>query len=125
MAMNLHVKKGDTIKVISGKDKGKIGEVIQILRHSHQVIIKDVNVKKKHIKPKKEGEVGRISQFEAPIDASNVILYNLEKKIASRISRQIDANGTKIRVLKKILICFSIKKPRKFKKITLLKKLGK
>ncbi len=105
MAKNatLHIKKGDTIKVISGKDKGKIGEVTQILRNSHQVIIKDINVKKKHIKPKKEGEVGRISQFEAPIDSSNVMLYNVEKKIASRICIQTDANGTKIRVLKKLL----------------------
>ena len=105
MAKNtiLHVKKGDTIKVISGKDKGKIGEVTQILRNSHQVVIKDINIKKKHIKPKKEGEVGRISQFEAPIDVSNVMLYNLEKKIASRICMQTDANGTKIRVLKKLL----------------------
>ena len=51
----LHIKKGDTIKVISGKDKGKIGEVTQILLNSHQVVIKDVNIKKKHIKPKKEG----------------------------------------------------------------------
>ena len=99
----LYIKKGDTIKVISGKDKGKIGEVTQILRHSNQVIIKDINVKKKHIKPKKEGEVGRISQFEAPIHASNVMLYNLEKKVASRICMQIDATGTKIRVLKKLL----------------------
>ena len=49
----LHVKKGDTIKVISGKDKGKVGEVTQILRNSHQVVIKDINIKKKHIKPKK------------------------------------------------------------------------
>jgi large subunit ribosomal protein L24 len=100
---SLHIKKGDTIKVISGKDKGKIGEVTQILRNSRQVIIKDINIKKKHIKPKKEGEVGRISQFEAPIHASNVMLYSLEKKIASRISVQIDANGAKIRVLKKLL----------------------
>jgi large subunit ribosomal protein L24 len=99
----IHIKKGDTIKVISGKDKGKIGEVIQILRSSRQVVIKDINIKKKHVKPKKEGEVGRISQFEAPIDASNVMLYNLEKKIASRICMQTDASGTKIRVLKKLL----------------------
>jgi len=99
----LHIKKGDTIKVISGKDKGKIGEVIQILRHSHQVIIKDVNVKKKHVKPKKEGEVGKISQFEAPINRSNVMLYSTEKQIASRISIQIDQNGKKTRVLKKLL----------------------
>ena len=104
MAKNtiLHVKKGDTIKVISGKDKGKIGEVTQILRNSHQVVIKDINIKKKHIKPKKEGEVGRISQFEAPIDVSNVMLYSLEKKIASRVSIQTDPSGTKIRVLKKL-----------------------
>lgn len=99
----VHIKKGDTIKVISGKDKGKIGEVTKILRNSHQVVIKDINIKKKHIKPKKEGEVGRISQFEAPIHVSNVMLYNLEKKIASRVSMQIDASGTKIRVLKKLL----------------------
>ena len=67
------------------------------------VVKKDINIKKKHIKPKKEGEVGRISQFEAPIDSSNVMLYNVEKKIASRICIQTDANGTKIRVLKKLL----------------------
>ena len=103
MAITLHVKKGDTIKVISGKDKGKVSEVTKILRSSHQVIVKDVNVKKKHIKAKKEGEVGRISQFEAPIDASNVMLYSLEKKIASRICIQTNANGAKIRVLKKLL----------------------
>ena len=103
MTTIVHIKKGDTIKVISGRDKGKIGEVTRILRNSHQVVIKDINIKKKHIKPKKEGEVGRISQFEAPIDVSNVMLYSLEKKVASRVSMQIDANGKKIRVLKKLL----------------------
>ncbi len=86
MTTIVHIKKGDTIKVISGRDKGKIGEVTRILRNSHQVVIKDINIKKKHIKPKKEGEVGRISQFEAPIDVSNVMLYSLEKKVASRVS---------------------------------------
>lgn len=98
----LHVRKGDTIKIISGRDKGKIGEIIKILRQSGQVIIKDTNIKKKHLKPKKEGEVGRISQFEAPIHASNVMLYSAEKKIASRISMKTDSTGTKIRVLKKL-----------------------
>jgi len=100
---NLQIKKGDTIKVISGRDKGKIGEIIQILRISNQVIVKNINIKKKHIKPKKEGEVGKISQFEAPIDRSNVMLYSTEKQIASRISIQIDQTGKKTRVLKKLL----------------------
>jgi large subunit ribosomal protein L24 len=93
---NFHVKKGDTIKIISGREKGKIGEIIKILRQSGQVIVKDTNVKKKHLKPKKEGEVGRISQFEAPI------LYSVEKKIASRIAIKTDSSGAKIRVLKKL-----------------------
>jgi large subunit ribosomal protein L24 len=100
---SLQVKKGDTIKVISGKDKGKIGEILQILRTTNQVIVKNINIKKKHIKPKKEGEVGRISQFEAPIDRSNVMLYSLEKQVASRIAIQIDQSGKKTRVLKKLL----------------------
>ena len=98
----LHVKKGDTVKIISGKDKGKVGEILKILGTTNQVIVKDINIKKKHIKPKKEGEVGRISQFEAPIHTSNVMLYSIEKEVASRISIKIDSNGTKIRVLKKL-----------------------
>lgn len=97
-----HVKKGDTVKVISGKDKGKIGEILKILSTTNQVVVKDINIKKKHVKPKKEGEVGRISQFEAPIHTSNVMLYSVEKKVASRISMQTDSKGTKIRILKKL-----------------------
>lgn len=100
---NFQIKKGDTIKVISGKDKGKIGEIIQILRITNQVVVKNINVKKKHVKPKKEGDVGKISQFEAPIHRSNVMLYNTEKQIASRIAIQIDDSGKKTRVLKKLL----------------------
>ena len=99
---HLHVKKGDTIKVISGKDKGTIGEVIKILHQTSQVVIKDTNIKKKHIKPKKEGEIGRVSQFEAPIHSSNVMLYSIENKIASRVSIQRDSTGAKLRVLKKL-----------------------
>jgi large subunit ribosomal protein L24 len=98
-----HFKNGDTIKVISGGEKGKIGEITKILRSTNQVVIKEVNIKKKHIKPKKEGEIGRISQFEAPIDISNVMLYSTEQKIASRIGIQINPDGTKVRLLKKLL----------------------
>ena len=102
LKQSTHVKKGDTIKVISGRDKGKIGEILKILSSTNQVVVKDINVKKKHVKPKKEGEVGRISQFEAPIHTSNVMLYSVEKKVASRVSMQTDSKGTKIRILKKL-----------------------
>lgn len=100
---SFHVKKGDTVKVISGHDKGKIGEITEILKQKNQVIVKEVNIKKKHIKPKKEGEMGRISQFEAPISSSNVMLYSKEKKVASRVSNRINPDGTKTRILKKLL----------------------
>lgn len=99
----VHVKLGDTVQVISGKDKGKIGEISKILKQTNEVLVKDINIKKKHIKPKKEGEVGRVSQFEAPINSSKVMLYSMEKKIASRTSIQIDASGKKVRTLKKLL----------------------
>lgn len=99
----LHVKLGDTVQIISGKDKGKTGEISKILKQTNEVIVKDINIKKKHIKPKKEGEVGRISQFEAPINSSKVMLYSLEKKVASRVSIQVDASGQKVRTLKKLL----------------------
>jgi large subunit ribosomal protein L24 len=98
-----HIKKGDTVKVISGKDKGKIGEIIRIIKNENRVVVKEINIKRKHVKPRKDGDVGKISQFEAPIDRSNVMLYSLEKKIASRTGSQLDVNGTKVRVLKKLL----------------------
>ena len=60
-----HVKQGDTVKVISGKDKGKIGEIVRILKNENKVVVKEVNIKRKHVKPRKEGDVGKISQFDS------------------------------------------------------------
>jgi large subunit ribosomal protein L24 len=98
-----HIRQGDTVKVISGKDKGKIGEISKVLKQTGQVIIKELNIKKKHIKPKKEGDVGRISQFEAPIHSSNVMLYDRDNKLASRSGIKLDPAGKKVRVLKKLM----------------------
>nr|YP_010835335.1 ribosomal protein L24 [Cryptomonas gyropyrenoidosa]WFQ83010.1 ribosomal protein L24 [Cryptomonas gyropyrenoidosa] len=100
--LKFYLKTGDTVKVISGKDKGKISQILKVLRAESQVILKDINIKKKHVKPKKEGDVGRISQFEAPIHKSKVMLYSTENQIASRISIQVGLDGKKVRVLKKL-----------------------
>jgi large subunit ribosomal protein L24 len=99
----IHVKKGDTVKILTGKDKGKIGEISKIIKSSSQVVVKDINVKKKHVKPKKEGEIGKIFQFEAPIHSSNVMLYSIENKVASRIGYKNDESGKKVRILKKLI----------------------
>ena len=98
-----HVKQGDTVKVISGKDRGKIGEITKILKNENKVVVKEINIKTKHVKPRKEGDVGKISQFEAPIHSSNVMLYNEDKQVASRVSYKTDESGNKVRVFKKLL----------------------
>ena len=71
---NLHVKVGDTVKVISGFNKNKIGEITKIYKNTGKVLVKDINFKFKHIKPNSENDVGEIKQFEAPIHHSNVKL---------------------------------------------------
>nr|ARO90982.1 50S ribosomal protein L24 [Corynoplastis japonica] len=75
----LHLKQGDLVKVIAGKDKGKTGEVIKLIKKKSQVVIKGINIKIKHIKPVKEGEVGKINQFESPIHSSNAMLLERKK----------------------------------------------
>jgi large subunit ribosomal protein L24 len=97
----MHVKKGDTIQVISGRDKGKVAEILQTLPKTSQVIVKGVNIRTKHVKPQQEGESGQISTFEAPIHSSNVMLYSEKKKVASRVGYTVTDDGRKVRVLKK------------------------
>ncbi len=97
----MHVKKGDTVQVISGKDKGKIGEILQTLQKESKVLVKGVNFRTKHVKPQQEGESGQIVTNEAPIHSSNVMLYSENQKVASRICYTFDADGRKVRMLKK------------------------
>mgnify|MGYP000179559441 FL=1 len=98
-----HVKQGDMVKIISGKDKGKVGEITKIIKNENRVVVKEINIKRKHVKPRKEGDVGKISQFEAPIHSSNVMLYNQDKQLASRVGYKVDESGNKVRVFKKLL----------------------
>lgn len=97
----MHVKKGDTVQVISGRDKGKVGEVLKTFPKSSKVVVKDVNVRTKHVKPQAEGESGQIQTFESPIHSSNVMLYSEKEKVASRVGYQVTEDGRKVRVLKK------------------------
>ncbi len=97
----VHVKKGDTVQVIAGRDKGKVGEVLKVLPKDSQVVVEGVNVRTKHVKPTAEGETGQISTFEAPIHSSNVMLYSTKEKVASRICYTFTDEGKKVRMLKK------------------------
>ena len=70
----MHIKIGDSVKVISGFDKNKTGEVTKIYRNTGKILVKGINFKFKHIKPNTDNEVGEIKQIEGPIHHSNVKL---------------------------------------------------
>ena len=74
----LHIKIGDTVRVISGFYKNEIGEITKINKKTGKVLVKGVNFKFKHLKPNTENEIGEIKQFEAPIHHSNVKLNRKE-----------------------------------------------
>lgn len=97
----MHVKKGDTVQVIAGRDKAKVGEILDVFPKTSKVLVKGVNVKTKHVKPQQEGESGQIVTQEAPINSSKVMLYSTKQNIASRICYTYTEDGRKVRMLKK------------------------
>lgn len=97
----MHVKTGDTVQVISGRDKGKVGEILRTIPKTSQVVVKGVNVRTKHVKPQQEGESGQIATFEGPIHSSNVMLYSNKEQVSSRIAYTFTEEGRKVRMLKK------------------------
>ena len=94
------IRKGDTVIVITGKDKGKTGEVLRMVDQGEKIVIAGVNVAKKHTKPNpNKGETGGIVDKIMPIHASNVAIYNAETKKADRVGFKVE-DGKKVRVLK-------------------------
>jgi large subunit ribosomal protein L24 len=97
----MHVKKGDTVQVIAGKDKGKVGEIQRVFPKASTVIVDGVNIQTKHMKPQQEEQSGQIISREAPIHSSKVMLYSTKQQVASRICYTITPEGKKVRMLKK------------------------
>ena len=93
----LKIKKGDTVKVIAGKDNGKEGKVIAVDHKNNKVTVEGVNMITKHAKPSAANPNGGIVQKEAPIDASNVMLVYKGK--ATRVGFDVK-DGKKVRVAK-------------------------
>lgn len=95
------IKKNDNITIISGKDRGKSGQVLKIFPKQDRILVEGVNMRKKHIRPKKAGEKGQTVQMPMPIHISNamVVCKNCSKR--TRIGKKILGNGVKIRVCKK------------------------
>ena len=99
----MRIKKGDTVKVLSGNDKGKTGEVLEVIPKASKIIVKGVNIRKKHVKPRKQGDEGGIIPVECAIASSKVnvvcskcgkatkIVYSMEKDEKVRICKKCGA----------------------------------
>ena len=97
---SMHIKKGDTVVVLSGDDKGAQGEVIAVSPEEGKVLVKGVNMIHKHVKPRKQGENGGIIDAEGAIYASNVAIYCPTCKKGVRVRHEV-VDGKKVRVCAK------------------------
>ena len=98
---SLNVKKGDTVVVLAGKDKGKKGKVLSVNPEKRMVIVEGVSMATKHKKPRKMGEVGGIIKQETPIYASKVMNVCGKCNAAARVGRKVLEDGTHVRYCKK------------------------
>ena len=106
MKNRIHIKKGDNVLVISGKDKGKKGNVLSVGINKRTVIVEGVNMVTKHTKPRRAGEQGGIIHQEAPIYASKVMHICNKCGKATRIGYKILNDGKKARYCKNCLEVF-------------------
>jgi large subunit ribosomal protein L24 len=96
----MKIKKGDKVKVITGKDKGKIGIVKSIIKDKDRIIVEGVNIQKRHEKSTDKDKPKGIISVEGPIHVSNVMIYLDDEKTTSRIGYSIE-NDKKVRIYKK------------------------
>ena len=97
----LHVKKGDTVLIISGEDRGNKGKVLEVSPAEGKVIVEGRNMVKKHVKPRKMGEPGGLIKAESALYASKVQLICPKCGRPTRIGHAINSKGKKVRTCKK------------------------
>ncbi len=96
----MNIKNGDTVKIISGKDRGKTGKVTHVFPEKNKIVVEGVNAHKKHQRPKKQGQKGQIIQMPMPIDASNAMVVCSSCNKPTRIARKI-SGSKRVRACKK------------------------
>jgi len=99
MQKKLHIKVGDTVKVLSGESRGSEGKVLRIDRIKNRVVVEGVNIVKKHVKPSAANPQGGIEEKEAGVHISNLMV--VVGGVASKIGRKKGENGKMVRILKK------------------------
>ena len=98
--MGLKIKRGDTVQVISGKEKGRRGEVREVIPKKNRVVIEGINERTRHARPSQQNQQGLFT-FNAPVDISNVMLVDPSSGEPTRVGYRFTDSGEKIRVGKK------------------------
>ena len=106
----LHIRKNDIVRVMAGKEKGKVGRVLKVDREKERIFIEKVNMVKRHVKPGKTNPQGGIVEKEGPLAYSNVLVMCDKCNKPSRIAMKMDASGEKQRSCKR---CGDIVEDRK------------
>ncbi len=96
----MKVKKGDTVLIISGKDRGKTGKILRAFPKEGSILVEGVNFRQKHVKPKKQGEKGQVVKVPAPLDVSDVKLVCPKCGKAVKVGYKISGDK-KYRICKK------------------------
>ncbi|NMB42199.1 MAG: 50S ribosomal protein L24 [Firmicutes bacterium] len=100
-ATKLHVRKGDRVSILSGKDRGKKGKILRTFPSKNKVLVEGINIVKKHARPTQKVPQGGIREIEAPINSSKVMLICPSCQQPTRIFRRILPDGKKVRGCKK------------------------
>jgi len=96
--MALHVKKGDTVQIIAGNDKGSTGKVLRVEAGKGKVFVQGLNVARKHVRPSRKNPQGGRITLEKPIHISNVLPVNPKSSTGSRVRYQVQSDGSKKRL---------------------------
>jgi len=96
----MKIKKGDQVKILSGKDRGKQGKVLRVMPKEDKVVVENINIRKKHVRPRREGEKGQIVEIPAPLHISNVALICTKCGKPTRVGFRFEENK-KVRYCKK------------------------
>lgn len=91
----MKIKKGDSVLITAGKDKGRTGKILKALPKELKILVEGINLKKKHVRPKKEGEKGQVVDIPAALDVSNVKIICPKCGKATRIGYKIEGENKK------------------------------
>ena len=97
----IHIKKGDTVYVNTGENRGQQGRVLEVYPKQYRALVEGINLVSKHTKPNSDNPQGGILQKEAPVDISNLMLVDPGTGEPTRIGRKLDKNGKLVRYSKK------------------------